>query len=174
MALAAAVALLPPIPARAARGAGGCNALVLLAIGCPCVLAISTPVAIVAAPARAARAGVPIQHGTRVAAPACSAARARDKTGARTEGGPQVAAIHPLRAATRTCRPSPRALQARPVHPRRARSRPICAPASAPTHAISARRTRDGIRHNIAVALAAAFGRRRSGAPSWRTWECRC
>ena len=96
MALAVAIALLPPLIAGGAWGFWFYNALVLLVIACPCALVISTPVSIVAALTASARGGVLIKGGAYVEAPARTTALALDKTGTITEGKPEVAAVYPL------------------------------------------------------------------------------
>ena len=100
VALAAAVALLPPITFGAAWAPWFYNALVLLVIACPCALVISTPVSIVAGLASAARNGVLVKGGIYLEAPARLKAIAFDKTGTLTEGRPVVVGLEPLNSHT--------------------------------------------------------------------------
>lgn len=83
------VAAVPPL-FGADFGAWFYRALVLLVIGCPCALVISTPVSIVASLAAAASNGVLVKSGTFVEEPAKFQAIALDKTGTLTEGKPKV------------------------------------------------------------------------------------
>lgn len=89
-------AALPPLLLAEAPWPWVYRALVLLVISCPCALVISTPVAVVCALARAARAGILIKGGRFLEALGGLTALALDKTGTLTKGRPIVTDIRPL------------------------------------------------------------------------------
>jgi Cd2+/Zn2+-exporting ATPase len=102
LAAAVAIAVVPPLTGFGDAGGWFYRALVLLVIGCPCALVISTPVSIVASIAAAARNGVLVKGGTFVESPGQLQAVAMDKTGTLTEGVPRVIDVVPSSGHTET------------------------------------------------------------------------
>ncbi len=102
LACAVIIATLPPLLGGGEFGVWFYRALVLLVIGCPCALVISTPVSVVASLAAAARNGVLVKGGTFIEVPARLRAVALDKTGTLTQGAPEVVDVVPMDGHTET------------------------------------------------------------------------
>jgi Cd2+/Zn2+-exporting ATPase len=118
LALAAAVFLVPPLALEGSWALWFYRSLVLLVIGCPCALVISTPVSIVAALACAARNGVLVKGGVHLETPAQLQAIAFDKTGTLTEGEASVVEVIPLAGHTeKEVLERAAAMEARSSHP---------------------------------------------------------
>jgi Zn2+/Cd2+-exporting ATPase len=96
-ALAGLTALLPPLFSAGPWQEWFYRGLVLLVIGCPCALVISTPVSVVAGLTSAARHGVLVKGGDILELPARIAAIAFDKTGTLTRGTLRVEKVLPPR-----------------------------------------------------------------------------
>ncbi len=96
MAVALAIALLPPLIMGTGWERWFYQALVILVIACPCALVISTPVSVVAGLARAAREGVLIKGGVFLELPSRLRAMAFDKTGTLSRGKARLEFVHTL------------------------------------------------------------------------------
>ncbi|MBP0444101.1 cadmium-translocating P-type ATPase [Roseomonas sp. SSH11] len=90
LAVAALVAVLPPVLLGGAWGEWIYKGLAILLIGCPCALVISTPAAIAAGLSAGARRGLLMKGGAVLESLGRIDAIALDKTGTLTEGRPRV------------------------------------------------------------------------------------
>jgi len=150
IALAAGVAILPPLLDAADPASWLYRALVLLVIACPCALVISTPVSIVSALSAAARHGVLVKGGVYLERLAAARVVAFDKTGTLTSGALSVRDIVPVGVASQK-----EVLRRRP--PVEARSEhPI-------GHAIIARATELGVDIPAVTSFSALPGRGAEG-----------
>lgn len=101
LAIAVAIALLPPLLFHEPFGEWFYRALVMLVIACPCALVISTPVTLVGALTYAARHGILIKGGKHIEVLSAVRAIAFDKTGTLTEGKVRVTDVLPLNSLPR-------------------------------------------------------------------------
>ena len=90
VAVAALVAILPPLLLGGAWSEWVYKGLAILLIGCPCALVISTPAAIAASLSAGARRGLLLKGGAVLENVGRITAAAFDKTGTLTEGKPKV------------------------------------------------------------------------------------
>jgi Cd2+/Zn2+-exporting ATPase len=90
VAVAALVAIAPPLLFGAAWGEWIYKGLAILLIGCPCARVISTPAAIAAGLSAGARRGLLVKGGAVLETLSKITAAALDKTGTLTEGKPKV------------------------------------------------------------------------------------
>ena len=117
LALAALIAIAPPLFAGGEWGAWVYRALVLLVIACPCALVISTPVTLVSALAAAARNGVLVKGAGHLEVLTRVRAVALDKTGTISEGRPRVAEIVALRGSEDDALAVAASVESRSEHP---------------------------------------------------------
>lgn len=100
LALAAAIAVVPPLALGEGWSEWFYRALALLLVSCPCALVVSTPITVVSAISNAARRGVLIKGGAYLEEVGRVRAIAFDKTGTLTQGRPRVADVIPIGGAS--------------------------------------------------------------------------
>ncbi len=117
VAVAVAVALVPPL----VTGGGWLDwlyrALVMLVVACPCALVISTPVTVVSGLTAAARRGILVKGGLFLEGGHDLTAMALDKTGTLTHGRPAVTEVVALDGADASTLLMAAALASRSDHP---------------------------------------------------------
>ncbi|WP_434625330.1 heavy metal translocating P-type ATPase [Azospirillum sp. B2RO_4] len=117
VAVAALVALVPPLAFGGVWTEWIYRALAVLLIGCPCALVISTPAAIAAGLSNGARRGLLLKGGAVLEALGRITTVAFDKTGTLTEGRPRVTDLVPLRGSEAELLADAAALEAGASHP---------------------------------------------------------
>jgi Cd2+/Zn2+-exporting ATPase len=117
LALAVAVALLPPLAGAGSFAEWVYRGLVLLVIACPCALVIATPVAVVSGLTAASRRGVLIKGGVHLEDLGRARAVVFDKTGTLSRGRPAVTDVLPAAAAAGEVLALASAVEARSAHP---------------------------------------------------------
>lgn len=117
MAVAALIAIAPPLLAGAVWSEWIYKGLAVLLIGCPCALVISTPAAISAALSAGARRGLLIKGGAVLETIGRVNAVALDKTGTLTRGRPEVSHIVALTRNEKQILSLAAALEAGSSHP---------------------------------------------------------
>lgn len=117
MAVAALVAIAPPLLFDGLWSAWIYKGLAVLLIGCPCALVISTPAAIAASLAAGARRGLLLKGGAVLENLGNVTAAAFDKTGTLTEGRPKVTDLIPVEYAERDVLTLAAALETGSSHP---------------------------------------------------------
>ena len=100
--LATLVATVPWLAFEQPLAEWGYRGLVLLLVGCPCALVISTPISIVAAIARSARSGVLMKSGAVLELLGQARVMAFDKTGTLTRGQHRVTEVIPAEGFSET------------------------------------------------------------------------
>ncbi|NNM73862.1 heavy metal translocating P-type ATPase [Enterovirga aerilata] len=117
VAVAALVALLPPLLVGAPWGEWVYKGLAILLIGCPCALVISTPAAIAAGLSAGARRGLLMKGGGVLESLGRITVAALDKTGTLTEGRPKVTDVVPFGRTDREVLSLAAALETGSSHP---------------------------------------------------------
>lgn len=102
VAIAVAVAVLPPLFGLWETAKSVYAALVLLVIACPCSLVLASPVTLVSAMAAAARSGILVRSGSVLEEAAGVTTVAFDKTGTITVGEPGILELMPANGMSET------------------------------------------------------------------------